>query len=297
MNPPSQERAGDPQSWTIRKVLAFTSQYFAQKQVESPRLTAEVLLAHVLLADRVRLYLDLDRPLQKPELGAYRSLIHRRVTGQPTQYLTGVREFYNRPFRVDPRVLIPRPETELLVEAVLRELPREAPSRVLDLCTGSGCIAVTLASERPLASVWATDLSPGACEVARANAEALGVGGRVTVLLGDLFAPLPQGARFDLVVSNPPYVPSEEIARLSPEVRAEPHAALDGGPDGLEAIRRLIPQARAQLRPGGLLALEIGEKQGARVLELIHQAGYQGARVEKDLSRLDRLAFGKEPAA
>jgi release factor glutamine methyltransferase len=285
------------EAWTVRRVLGWTAQHFEGKAIDSPRLTAEVLLAHALKVDRVRLYVDLDRPLSKPELTGYRALIERRSQGEPTQYLTGSREFYGRKFLVDPRVLIPRPETELLAEAALRALPKDAPSRVLDLCTGSGCIAVTIACERPQASVWATDLSAAACEVARANAEALGAGGRVTLMQGDLFAPLPAGAKFDVVVSNPPYVKTGEIATLSREVQKEPKAALDGGADGLEVIRRIAAGAKAWLKPGGLLALEIGETQGAATWTLLKESGWDEPKVEKDLSRLDRLAFAKSPAA
>ncbi|NVI97598.1 peptide chain release factor N(5)-glutamine methyltransferase [Myxococcus sp. AM009] len=287
--------SSDP--WTIRKVLTWTTQHFEKRQVDAPRLTAEILLSYVLKLSRVRLYVDLDRPLSKEELGAYRALIERRMAGEPTQYLTGVREFYNRPFKVDARVLIPRPETELLVEAALRMLPKDAPGRALDVCTGSGCIAISLAAERPLATVIATDLSPDACALARENAQALGVADRVTVLQGDLFAPVPAGERFQVVVSNPPYIASEEIAGLSAEVRREPKLALDGGPDGLVAVRRVVTGARQWLEPGGLLAMEIGEDQGPAVLELLRAAGYADARVEKDLERRERMAFGTQPVA
>ncbi|WP_163777680.1 peptide chain release factor N(5)-glutamine methyltransferase [Myxococcus vastator] len=287
--------SSDP--WTIRKVLTWTTQHFEKRQVDAPRLTAEILLSHVLGLSRVRLYVDLDRPLSKEELGAYRALIERRMAGEPTQYLTGVREFYNRPFKVDARVLIPRPETELLVEAALRLLPKDAPGRALDVCTGSGCIAISLAAERPQATVIATDLSPDACALARENAQALGVADRVTVLQGDLFAPVPAGERFQVVVSNPPYIASEEIAGLSAEVRREPKLALDGGPDGLVAVRRVVTGARQWLEPGGLLAMEIGEDQGPAVLELLRAAGYADARVEKDLERRERMAFGTQPVA
>ncbi|MFP2931637.1 peptide chain release factor N(5)-glutamine methyltransferase [Pyxidicoccus sp. 3LG] len=284
--------------WTIRKVLTWTTQHFEKRQVDSPRLTAEVLLSHVLKMGRVRLYVDLDRPLSKDELGTFRALIERRLGGEPTQYLTGVREFYNRAFKVDARVLIPRPETELLVEAALRMLPKDAPSRALDVCTGSGCIAISLAAERPQATVLATDLSPDACALARENAEALKVSDRVTVLQGDLFAPVPPDAPlFRVVVSNPPYIDTAEIPTLSAEVRREPKLALDGGPDGLVAIRRVVTGARRWLEPGGLLAMEIGETQGPAVLELLRAAGYADARVEKDLERRDRMAFGTQPAA
>jgi release factor glutamine methyltransferase len=285
------------ETWTIRKVLTWTAQHFEKRQVDSPRLTAEVLLAHVLNSSRVRLYVDLDRPLTKEELATYRALIERRMAGEPTQYLTGAKEFYNRPFKVDARVLIPRPETELLVEAALHVLPKDAPSQALDVCTGSGCIAISLAAERPQASLLATDVSPGACALAKENAEALGVAGRVTILQGNLFEPVPAEARFALVVSNPPYIGSGEIPGLSAEVRREPHLALDGGPDGLALIRRVVEGARRFLIPGGLLAMEIGETQGSAVRELLQAAGYVDARVEKDLERRDRLAFGTQPAA
>ncbi len=285
------------ENWTLRKLLTWTTQHFEKRGVDAPRLTTEVLLAHVLKTTRVRLYVDLDRPMEKTELAAFRSLIERRMAGEPTQYLTGVREFYNRPFKVDPRVLIPRPETELLVEAALHKLPKDGPGLALDVCTGSGCIAISLAAERPQATVMATDLSADACALARENAQALGVAERVTVLQGNLYAPLPPDARFDVVASNPPYIASGEIPTLSAEVRREPHMALDGGPDGLVLIRKVIEGARRVLKPGGLLAMEIGETQGDAVKALLQAAGYDDARVEKDLERRDRLAFGTQPVA
>jgi release factor glutamine methyltransferase len=327
--------------WTVRRLLTWTTGHFEKKGVDSPRLTSEILLAHVLKLNRVRLYVDLDRPLEKSELTELRALIEKRAGGTPTQYLVGHKEFYNRRFRVDARVLIPRPETELLVDHVLQALPKapakvpaaptaegaadgapedgDAPAaaapapaasppaapppaapppapRVLDVCTGSGCIAVTVAAERPLAQVWATDLSEGACALARENAEALGVGGRLAVLQGDLFAPLPPDARFDVVVSNPPYIATGELAGLQLEVRQEPRLALDGGPDGLALVRRVVEGARERLVPGGLLAMEIGEDQGAAVHALLTAAGYAQVRVAKDLERRDRFALGCRPA-
>ncbi|MFY0565903.1 peptide chain release factor N(5)-glutamine methyltransferase [Archangium lansingense] len=285
------------ENWTVRKILTWTTQHFEKRGVDAPRLTTEVLLAHALKTTRVRLYVDLDRPLEKAELATFRALIERRMAGEPTQYLTGVREFYNRSFKVDARVLIPRPETELLVEAALHKLPKDGPGMALDVCTGSGCIAISLAAERPQASVMATDLSPDACALARENAQALGVSERVTVLQGNLYAALPPDARFDVVVSNPPYIATEEIATLSAEVRREPHMALDGGPDGLVLIRKVIEGARRVLKPGGLLAMEIGETQGDAVKALLQAAGFDDARVEKDLERRDRLAFGTQPVA
>jgi release factor glutamine methyltransferase len=233
----------------------------------------------------------LDRPLEKPELAHYRALVERRAAGEPTQYLTGEREFYKRRFQVDDRVLIPRPETELLVDAALAVLPTDASARVLDVCTGSGCVAISLAAERPQARIWAIDLSEGACEVARLNARKHGVESRCEVLAGDLFDPLPPGERFHVIVSNPPYVTEGELPTLSPEVRCEPRLALEGGPDGLRLIRRLVSEAKEWLRPGGLLALEVGETQGEAVRGLLSQAGYREVRIEQDWEKRDRLAL------
>jgi release factor glutamine methyltransferase len=280
------------ETWTVRKVLGWTTDRFEQQLLDAPRLTAELLLAHALRTDRLQLYLDLERPLQADELAGVRALIRRRTNGTPTQYLTGSREFYGRPFCVDPRVLIPRPETELLVEEVLQIVPDPASVEVLDVGTGSGCIAATLAAERSNASVWATEISSDACEVARLNLENLGLSGRVKLLKGDLFAPIPLDQRFDVIVSNPPYVASHEVAGLSTEVRQEPLTALDGGEDGLAVIRRLIEQSKAFLKPGGLLAFEISETHGPAVLNLLTSEGYREARISKDLARLDRFAHG-----
>lgn len=287
MSEPQQESA----PWTIRRVLTWTTGHFEKKSIDAPRLTSEILLAHVLKVDRVRLYVDLDRPLSKDELATFRALIERRLSGEPTQYLVGVKEFYGRKFKVDARVLIPRPETELLVEAALQKLPKDSPSRVLDLCTGSGCIAVTIAAERPQASVWAVDLSKDACAVASENAEALGVGGRVTIREGDLYAPIPEGAKFDLIVSNPPYIKSAEIPGLMIEVRKEPLLALDGGPEGVDVIRRIAQDGARFLKAGGTLALEIAENHGPEVKAVLEAAGWAQVRIEKDLERRERFAF------
>jgi release factor glutamine methyltransferase len=280
--------------WTIRRVLGWTTQHFEKQSVDAPRLTAELLLAHTLKVERVKLYMELDRPLVPQELGSYRGLVTRRLGGEPTQYLLGHKDFYNRRFTVDARVLIPRPETELLVAEVLKLLPAEAPSRVLDLCTGSGCIAITIAAQLPATSVWAVDVSAAACDVARANAQTHLVDGRVTVMQGDLFASLPADARFELIVSNPPYIASAAIPKLQREVLKEPTLALDGGDAGLTLISRIVDEALARLRPGGTLAMEIGDEQGKAVAALLTRAGYHEVRVEKDLARLDRLAFGRK---
>ena len=283
--------ASTEERWTVRKVMSWTTSHFEKNKIDAPRLTTEVLLSHLLSIDRVRLYVDIDRPLEKAELAAYRALIQRRIAGEPTQYLVGYKQFYNRRIAVDPRVLIPRPETELLIEGVLRLFAPDATAQALDLCTGSGCIAVTLAAERKGFFVTAVDLSPDACEVARGNAEKLGVRERVKVLQGDLFAPLPAGEKFALITANAPYVKTGELKGLQKEVQKEPVLALDGGPEGLDVIQRIADGANAWLADGGLLALEIGDAQGPQVKEILVRAGYRDVAIERDLARLDRLAF------
>lgn len=283
------------EAWTIRRLLTWTSQHFEKRGIDAPRLTTEMLLAAVLHLDRVRLYVELDRPVEKVELAAFKALIERRLAGEPTQYLTGMREFYGRKFEVDARVLIPRPETELLVEAGLRTLGKDSTATLLDLCTGSGCVAISLAAERKQVRVLATELSPEACDVARRNAEQLGVGERVEVLEGDLTLPARERAPFSVILSNPPYIATDEIDTLSPEVRKEPRRALDGGADGLVLIRRVVAESLPLLEAGGLLAIEIGETQGQAVLGLFQAAGYVDAVVEKDLERRDRIALGYKP--
>ena len=273
-----------PDVWTPLKLVAWTQGYFARAGVDAPRLTAELLLAHALRCDRVRLYLDFDKPLGEAELGAFRDLVRRRADGEPTAYLTGRREFFGRAFRVDPRVLVPRPETEVVAEAALAALPEEG--RALDLCTGSGVLAVTLALGRR-ARLVATDLSPGALEIARENARSLGA--EITFLEGDLDGPVAPGERFDLLVSNPPYVPSGEIEGLSREVRREPRLALDGGPDGLALIRRIVALAPSRLAAGGTLVLEMHETHRETLPRLCREAGFARAEARADLAGLPRL--------
>ncbi|HEX8908912.1 MAG TPA: peptide chain release factor N(5)-glutamine methyltransferase, partial [Anaeromyxobacteraceae bacterium] len=193
--------------WTPLKLLAWTQGYFARAGADAPRLTAELLLAHALGCDRVRLYLDFDKPLGPEELARYRELVKRRGEGEPTAYLTGAREFFGHRFAVDARALVPRPETELLVEAALAALPEGGA--LLDLCTGTGCVAISAKLARPSARVTAVDLSPEALALARENAARLGA--EVALLAGDLYAPVPEGERFDVVTANPPYVPTGEL--------------------------------------------------------------------------------------
>ena len=277
-------------TWTPLKLLGWTQGYLARGGVDAPRLTAEVLLAHALGCDRLRLYLDFDKPLVEPELARFRALVKRRADGEPTAYLVGAKEFYGRPFRCDERALVPRPETELLVEAALEHLPPEA-GVALDLCTGTGCVGVTLALERPGARVVATDVSADALDLAAENASRLGAA--LELHRGDLFAPVPQGLRFDVLASNPPYVPTGEIARLAREVRREPALALDGGEDGLAVIRRIVAEAPARLRPGGALVLEMHESHERAIPELCLKAGFAAAETRRDLAGLPRLAVAR----
>jgi release factor glutamine methyltransferase len=275
--------------WTPLALLGWTQGFFAQKGVDAPRLTAELLLAHALGCDRVRLYLDFDKPLGDPELARYRELVRRRAEGEPTAYLLGAREFHGHRLAVDARVLIPRPETELLVEAGLAALPERGAA--LDLGAGTGAVAIALALGRPGARVTSVDVSPGALEVARANAAALGAA--VTFLEGDLFAPLPAGERFDLIASNPPYIPSGELAGLSREVRREPRLALDGGPDGLTILRRIVAGAPGWLAPGGTLLLEMHESHLEALPALCRAAGFATAEARRDLAGLPRLTVAR----
>ena len=279
-------------TWTPLKLLAWTQDYFARGGVDSPRLTAEILLAHALGCDRVRLYLDFDKPLGPVELGAYRALVKRRGAGEPTAYLVGAREFYGRRFRCDARALIPRPETELLVEAALAALPEAGTA--LDLCTGSGCVGVTLALERPSARVLAVDLSAEALALARENAEALGAS-NLELLLGDLYGPLPPGLRFDVIAANPPYVPSREVPGLARELSFEPALALDGGDLGLAVAGPLVRGALARLVPGGTLAVEMHESHGDPLVALCREAGLVGPEVRRDLAGLPRLLVARAP--
>ncbi|HTY96120.1 MAG TPA: peptide chain release factor N(5)-glutamine methyltransferase, partial [Solirubrobacteraceae bacterium] len=234
------------------------------------------------------------------ELGAeaaarFEAFLDRRSGGEPVAYITGIAGFYGRSFRVDPRVLIPRPETELLVDACLEALPVDAQADALDLCAGSGCVGLTLLAERPGLRLTAVELSAEAAQVARENAAALGLAGRYELLEGDLFAPLGGRAGFRLIAANPPYVPTGEIARLAVEVRDhDPRLALDGGADGLAVIRPLVAEAARRLASGGTLALEIGEGQGPTVRALLEAAGLSDVRVVRDYARLDRIVVGSK---
>jgi release factor glutamine methyltransferase len=277
-------------AWTTRKLLTWTTQDFTGIGLATPRLDAELLLAHVLGVDRVRLYMDMDRPLAPDELAAMRALVTRRRHREPVAYLTGHREFYRRDFMVNSAVLIPRPDTETLIERALELLPPDAELHVLDLCTGSGAIAVTLAAERPQIRVVATDVSAAALAVARANAERLGVLARVELREGDLFEAIEPGARFDLIVSNPPYVAAGELDSLAPELRHEPQLALTAGPLGLDLLERLCAQTPGWLRVPGALLFEIGAGQAQSILQLMAaNPALKDSSTHRDLGGVERV--------
>lgn len=258
-------------------VLAAAVAELATHGIPNPRLDAEVLLASVLQTDRAGLYTHLRTPILHRQRDAFQQLIHRRAWHEPLQYLTGVQEFWSLAFKVDRRVLIPRPETECVVEVALELLAqrvpgkKEKPLRLLDIGTGSGCLAIALAKELLHARVWATDISNDALALAADNARCHGVGERITFLPGDLLAPVTgtlQG--FDLIVTNPPYIAHSDLTALQPEVQNwEPHIALDGGSDGLSYYRRLLCEGAAYLRPGGWVVMEVGQGQSPQVLSLI----------------------------
>lgn len=277
---------------TLRLVLEDSARALAQAGIEQPRFEAELLLRHALGLDRAHLYLRLEEGLSPSRLQALEPLVERRLGHEPAAYILGKKEFFGLEFLVDRRALIPRPETELLVEAALAWLggrPSPEPCLAADVGTGCGAIAIALAHALPHLQVYATDASPAALEVARANLRRHGVEGRVHLLSGDMLEPLPCPAH--LILANLPYVPDAEVARLAPEIRCfEPLEALRGGPDGLDPLRRLLAQAPARLRPGGALLAEFGWGQGPAALALArHHFPTAAIDVLPDLAGVDRV--------
>jgi release factor glutamine methyltransferase len=276
--------------WTVLKILQWTADYFAGKEIDSARLEAELLLAATLDLDRVGLYVNFERPLDAAELSAFRERVQRRARREPIQYILGETEFWSLNFNVGPEVLVPRADTEVLVEESLARI--EGSARVLDVGTGSGAIAIALAHEKPEILVTALDCSEPALDVACNNAQRNGVADRVTCLLGDL-ASLPTGP-FEMVISNPPYIPSGDWQTLMPEVRDyEPRLALDGGDDGLQAYRQLTVQAGQVLVPGGWLLVEVGLGQAADVSVLFKAAGLVEIGQRDDYAGIPRVVMGK----
>ncbi len=289
----SEQAAAEP--WTVARILRWAAEDFGKRGIQSARLDAELLLGKVLGLDRVRLLLESTRPLADEELAAYRALIKRRRAHEPVAYILGEREFYALPIRVDRRVLIPRPDSETLVEVALsRTEPSSMYGRALDLCTGSGCVAIAIAHKRPTWQVTASDLSPDAAALCWENALRVGVAYHFRVLSGDLFGALDEGERFELITVNPPYIPSSELDELMPDIRDfEPHLALDGGPDGLSVIRRIVEQAPERLEPGGVLALEVAYNQAPVVAELLAAGGFEAIERRRDYGGHERVVSGR----
>jgi release factor glutamine methyltransferase len=286
-----------PARWTVLEMLRWMTGRFEERGLPSARLDAELIIARALGLTRVQVYTQFDRPLDAEELGRLRDLVRRRQSGECVAYILGEKEFYGLTFQVDRRVLVPRADTETLVDEALTRL-REggwANPRIVDVGTGSGALAITLAKHCPGAEVVAVDLSADALEVAQANAGKLGVA--VRFLQGDLAGPLGGLGPFHLLVANLPYVPSADIPGLSKDVQAEPRLALDGGADGLTLVRRLIKTLPDILAEDGAVALEIGKGQDTETASICADAGLVDVRVRRDLGDVARVVSACRPAA
>lgn len=281
--------------WTIGKILNWTSEYFQKNNIDSPRLDAEVLLSHVLKKQRIFLYVHFDQPLNSEELAAYRECVKKRVRRMPVAYIIGSREFMGLDFKVTEATLIPRPDTEILVEAAIERLKQMEGDelRIADIGTGSGAICLSLLHYVENLTAVTVDISEDAIEVARENAQSLGVAERIEFLQGDLLSPLQNKGKFNAIVSNPPYIPKKVIEGLEPEVRCyEPISALDGGEDGLNFYRRLVSGAAAFLADGGFLAVEIGIEQAEALRQMAgRNLIWKKVEVMKDLAGIERCVI------
>lgn len=270
------EEHATTEPWTVGRLLNWTTDFLRGKGADSPRLDAEILLAHARGCQRIELYTAFDTEPPEAERSEFRELVSRRAKGTPVAYLVGYREFFSLEFEVTPNVLIPRPETEQLVVRALdlvKEIQSADPIQIADVGTGSGNIAVCVAKHCPNCQIMAIDVSPAALDVARRNAERHGVSGRIEFLEGDLLTPLAASQRFDMVLSNPPYVADHELAELPPDVRDhEPRLALDGGAGGTEVVERLIPQAAERILSGGWLLMEVGAPHATQVENLLSES-------------------------
>lgn len=288
--------------WTIIKILQWTTSYFKTNGIDSPRATAEILLAHTLGLKRIDLYLRHDQPLNISERNLFKSLIRRRINNEPVAYILGSKEFWSIDLAVSKDVLIPRPETECLVEEVLSALSTDkvsAPKKILELGTGSGAIILAIASQRPdyYYHYYASDISINALSVALKNAKHLGLDKKIIFFCGSWFLPVKEKNNlFDIIISNPPYIRRGDIKTLQPEInRFEPIAALDGGEDGLSCITHIVKYAHEFLNEGGKLLLEIGHDQKKAVDEIIKETGrYEQSYFRKDYSGFDRVVWVKK---
>lgn len=281
--------------WTIVKILEWTINFFTEKGLESPRLDAELLLCDVLKCERITLYVHFDQPLKEEELINYKEYIVRRANNEPLAYIVGYKYFMKYKFKVNEDTLVPRPETEILVEHLTNVLKANKESiKFLDIGTGSGAIICSLLDLVPKAKGVAVDISEGALKAATTNASALGVGDRFTPVVSDLFTNLGEAKEdclFDLIVSNPPYIPKKVLETLAKDVQKEPQGALDGGEDGLDFYRKITKQAKSYLKTESILAFEIGFDQGKDVKKLCEEAGFEVVVVAKDYAQLDRMVF------
>ena len=289
--PPETSTPAADEPWTVRRVLEWTTAHLKKHGSETPRLDAEILLAHARGCQRIQLYTQFDDPLNDTVRGTMRSLVQRRTKSEPVAYLVGVREFFSLGFRVTSDVLIPRPDTETLVMEVLDGIKGMECPKVLDLCTGSGCVAVAVAKNAKSARVTATDISAAALDVARENIARHAVSDRVNALESDLFAALNPESKFDVIASNPPYIPSNEIGQLDAEVALhEPRLALDGGTDGLDILRRIIDAAPGFAAKNGLLLLEFTPEQAEKLKAIVEaHGGYEEVVIRKDLAHRPRV--------
>ena len=277
--------------WTILKILDWTKQYFKNKGVENPRLDAEVLLCAVLKCERIKLYTNFDQPLEEDELAKYREFVLRRGKMEPLAYIVGHKEFMDSDFKVTKDTLVPRPETELLVEELIKMNETKGPREILDMGCGSGAILLSLLKELPEARGLGIDINPGAVAVTIENAKNLQLEDRTAVLVSDLYKNLLPDDKFNLIVSNPPYIPTGDMQGLAQDVQKEPHEALDGGIDGLDYYKRILQHIGDFLLPTGMAAFEIGIGQGEQVARLCQEAGLSITTIGKDYANIDRMVF------
>lgn len=287
-------------TWTIQKLLNWVAEYLGTKGIDSPRLSAELLLGYVLAKKRIELYTQFDQCVAEDQLTRLHNLVKRAGQHEPVAYVVGKTEFYSLELNVTPDCMIPRPETELLVERAIEFLRGRAGQQlVCDLCTGCGCIAIAIAKNCPTARIIATDISSDALKVAAQNVQKYQFGDRIELLCGDLFEPATPrlaGDKFDLIMCNPPYINAAEYETLAKNViDYEPKLALFGGTDGLDVCRRVIKESGSFLKPGGALMLEIGFSQGRAIKELLEQTGtFAEIRIDKDFQNHDRIAIAKK---
>jgi len=277
--------------WTIKEILEWTTAYFKTKGIRTARLDAEVLLGYALNVNRLHLYLNFEKPLLPSERMRFRELVRRRALREPVSLIIGKKEFWSLTLKVKRGVLIPRPDTETLVQTTLDIVSSLDKPKILEIGTGSGAVAIAIAHERPDAHVYANDLNPVALDLARENA--LNTKAHVLIFGCDMFSALKDGTKFDVICSNPPYIPDGVIETLDPEIDYEPMNALKGGPEGLDVITRIVAEAPAFLNRHGRIALEIDFDQAEKVSQLLKTAGLEVDRISRDLSGKPRVVIGR----